>query len=159
MNEHTARTIDACCKIVATAAVVVGGIVGLSNYLSSRNHELYIRQAEAAKPALEERLKLCVDLTSASGTIATSTDPKEKAAATMEFERIYWGPFGLIESGNLSDTAAQMETCLEDSSRCPTNMSLQQLSRRLALMCRSSLGPNWGFPEFPKPGNVKFHVK
>jgi len=156
IGEGAARTIDASCKVVGTLGIVIGGLLGLSNYLSSREHELYVRQAEAAKPALEERLKLCVDLTSASGKVATATDPKERAIAQTEFEQIYWGPFGLVESGDASEAAEHMETCVEDSSKCEPNAQL--LSRRLALMCRTSVGPEWGYPPVPKAENLKVEV-
>lgn len=150
-----ARTIDAWCKIGATVGIVIGGLLGLSNYLSSRDHELYLRQAEASKPALQERLQLCVDLTTASGKTAVASDPKEQALAKKEFEQIYWGPFGLVEDGKVEQAAEDFDTCLQNTSKCNTNIQL--LSRRLSLMCRASLGPNWGFPEFPPsaPTNLR----
>jgi hypothetical protein len=146
-TEHRARTIDACCKMVATAGIIVGGLFGLINYLSSRDHELYIRQAEASKPAVQARLQLCMDLTTASGKAATTTNPEEQALAKKEFEQIYWGPFGLVKNSQVEQAAENFDICLRDSSKC--DPSVEVLSQRLSLMCRGSLGPNWGFPLAP----------
>jgi hypothetical protein len=148
MSADRARTIDAGCKILGTLGVLIGGFIGLFNYLSTREHESYVRELEARKPAFEERLNLCVNLTTAAGKAATSDNPKELKQAKKDFAAIVWGPLDLVGNGDISESAKQFNLCVESSSPCKE--SVTELSRDIALACRKSLGPNWGFGE-PNP--------
>jgi hypothetical protein len=151
-TEGRARTIDASCKIIGTAALVIGGLVGLVNYIITWRQELAVRRAEVSKPVLEERLQICVDLTAAAGQIAAATTADERALGKKQFEEIYWGRFSLVEGGGVELAAANLDRCLQDSTKC--DQSLQVLSRQLGRMCRMSLGPNWGFPGLGAPTNL-----
>jgi hypothetical protein len=145
LDESQARTIDARCKIFGTIAVVVGGMVGLVSYLDTRNNELNVRLLEASRPALEERLNLCVNLSTAAAKVATSDNSDEIKQAKKDFGAIFWGPLGLVESGDISASATEFNKCVEAVSPCKTSLPI--LSHNIALACRTSLGPNWGFPE------------
>jgi hypothetical protein len=132
-------------------------MVGLVSYLDARNNELNVRLLEASKPALEERLNLCVNLTTAAAKVATSENPDEVKQAKRDFGPIFWGPLGLAESGDISTSATEFNNCVEATSPCKG--SLTALSHNIALACRMSLGPNWGFPEPSAPtiGSIVTH--
>ncbi len=146
--EDTARKVDAYCKIAGTAALILGGLFGLVKYLQARNDEIEVRQEETQKAALDERLRICVDLTTATSKVATADNPEELKQAKKEFHAISLGPLGLVENGMVDNAATKFSVCADNPKSCVA--PIQELSREVALACRASLGPNWGFRE-PNP--------
>jgi len=156
-TEDRARTIDTACKVVATVAVVVGGFIGLVNYLSTRENEIFVRELEASKPALETRLNMCINISSAAATIATSENPQAVKDAKDRFEGIFWGPLGLIEDQRIIRGATAFDECLKDSSKCQS--PLRNLSHNISLSCGASLGKDWGFIVPSPPTNLRATVE
>src|SRR5260370_40608235 len=117
-DEAQARTIDAVCKIVTAAALVVAG--GWTAYSYTTNRTLQTRSAgiEAKKPFLQKQLDFYVDVSSIVAVLVNSKDPAELAKAKEHFWDLYWGPLRVFEDTRLRDSMDRMAQCLNKDPRC-----------------------------------------
>jgi hypothetical protein len=105
-------------------------------HLNGRANQLATQRLEAQKPLLEERLRLYVEATTATATIATSQNTSEAANAKERFWRLYRGPTHLVQDYRVSQSISEFSACLQDS-KCQS--SLAGLSENLARNCANSL--------------------
>jgi hypothetical protein len=152
LSDNLVRIVDVSSKLATALAVIIGAIVGVGKYVSTRSTELRINKLEAQKPVLQERLNVCLDVSSAAAMIATSDDDNEVAEAKRSFWKLYWGPLGITGDLRVYGAATRFAACLNDQSKC--SPSIKELSWGLALNCRTSLGADWGML-VPPPTNLK----
>ncbi len=153
MDAATSRFWSAIFAAVTTVALVVGGIYSVVQYFDSRKKDrdsrdkdrltyefqAKVAEFEARKPFYSKQLDLCAEASSAAATLATSEDPKKKQVAQNEFWRLYWGPLGITEGGEVSGAMVSFGDCL--NGRC--GKPLKFLSLEIAHRCRQEISTNW----------------
>jgi hypothetical protein len=137
ISEDWARTIGCITSAVTTLAIVVGGGWTLYQYLDNRKYQLETARFESIKPMYEQRLRLYIEVTSAAGIIASNKNEADVAKAREEFLKLYYGPIGLVEDGQVSFATRDFAACLADGPKCESQMT--SLSTKLTRACAGSL--------------------
>jgi hypothetical protein len=106
------------------------------------------RKIEATKPFLERQLKLYTEASQVAATIATTADARERSKATRRFWELYWGELALVENQEVETAMVAFGDAL---GRSAPQAALQQLSLRLARVCRISLDRSWGIHAWTSP--------
>jgi hypothetical protein len=140
MSEERARFIDAGCKLLAVVGVIIGGGWTLYTYLHARADEARTASLEARKPFQAQRLDLYIRATAAAATLATTTDPTERAKAEKDFWNLYWGPLSIVEDQQVEASMVRLGRCIR-LKECEKPMQLLALD--LDHDCRASLAEGW----------------
>lgn len=116
--------------------------------------ERRLRDREFMKPLWEKQLATYFEASEAAATIATTSDPNERARAENKFWMLYEGPLIIIESPAVAVAMKTFGSALSaqtNQSPKPTK-DLRDLSRELASAFQESLieGANLRLDEFRK---------
>ena len=124
------------------------------------------RTFESQRPYREKQIELYFEASRAASTIATSSNPQEKAAAEAKFWNLYWGPLSVVEDTLIVDSSqgSEVEKAMVIFGRCsmlsgsdPRNYTdsqttfnrcssseLKQVSLCLAHTVRDAIHSTWG---------------
>ena len=160
MDEATSRFWTTIFAGITAFGLIGGGFYTLWQYLDGRKKDIqnqtnynatYTFQVEVARmgaraPFNAKRLDLCSDASAAAATIGTTKDPKLKQKAIEDFWRLYWGPLGIVEGGDVAGAMVEFGKCLNRS--CD---DLRGLALAVAHSCRKevSAGFELGLPTVP----------
>jgi hypothetical protein len=135
ISEPWTRTITCIGGVVATFALILGGGFSLYQYFQNRAYQLQTQRFEAVRPFFEERLKMYLEITNLTGTIATSKNDADVGKAKERFLEILYGPANLVVDGDVSVAMSHFRQCMDDS-KC-TNLPI--LSSNLSNLCSNSV--------------------
>ncbi|SRR6266481_3426578 len=149
MSEDSARFWSVVFGGITAIGLIAGGAYTLVQFLDSRVKDREAKDKEAAtyalqtataklearKPSYSKHLDLCSEASVAAATIATTKDPQKKKTATEDFWRLYWGPLGMVEEGEVEQAMIAFGKCLNKD----CEQSLRNLSLSLAHGCRAEV--------------------
>ena len=141
MDEGTARFWTTIFGGITALGLVAGGLYSLVQYLDSREKDRQTLALQIAVSRLAARqtfnnshLDLCTQAASAAGTIATGMDQQKVRAATDDFWRLYWGPLGIVEGGDVAREMVLFGECLQQKCEGKKSLALQ-----IAHACRTEV--------------------
>jgi len=126
-------TIESSAKVAATIIAISGFLFGVWKFAEESERGF-------RKPYWEKSISLYFEATSATATIASTTDETERSAAINDFWRLYWGPLVLVEDNQVSAEMIKYGNCLKND--C-SPADLKRLSFSLAKAARQSLAETW----------------
>ena len=145
-----ARTVDVFGRLAQTLAVVIGVIISVMSYTTSRRAEAIASQHEASRSFLELRQKYYLDTVRTVATLANGdTGSEEYKTAAKRFRDLYLGEMCLVE-------AADVEDCMVDFAKSKADLSdLDDMAKddprfialNLSHALRDSLAKSWNLPE------------
>jgi hypothetical protein len=139
ITEHRGRTIDAWCKIIATAAIVVGGTWTAASYLINRSDTAKSASIEARKPVFEKQLETCLSAVKLANTAAGAST--EAAQAQIDFEALFRSTITVVADQNVYVPASNFSDCLSNAA-CKGELAARAYN--LALGCSKSVSERWG---------------
>jgi hypothetical protein len=148
VQEQIDMTLESAVKLLSILGAVVAFGWGVFQYVKNEERQAESRRVEATKPFLERQLKLYTEATQATAMIATSEDPKDRAAAEKRFWSLYWGELALVEDKGVEAAMVAFGRGLSEGAPAE---EIKRLSLRLARACRDSLALSWGVKEWQRP--------
>jgi hypothetical protein len=162
LTEDEARFWSTLFGGITALGLVFGGIYSLVQFLDTRaagesnlRMQLANTEFEAKKPFFQRQLELC-ELASSDAAVLSTQDGRPKAdiqKAREDFDRLYWGPLGIVEDPNVESMMIQMRSCLDGT--CASDAARQQYSLRLAHACRDLVSQSWKIQLEPLTGGAK----
>jgi hypothetical protein len=147
-GERIDVTLESAVKLLSILGAVVTFGWGVFQFVKNEERQAESRRVEATKPFLERQLRLYTEATQATATIATSGNPKERAAAQKRFWSLYWGELALVEDKGVEAAMVEFGRALNEAASAE---EIKRLSLRLAHACRDSLAVSWGVREWQRP--------
>ncbi|HWZ43447.1 MAG TPA: hypothetical protein VNW97_08205, partial [Candidatus Saccharimonadales bacterium] len=160
MSEGSARFWGVVFGGITAVGLIAGGAYTLFQFLDSRAKDREAKEKEAATYALQvataqvearmpsysRHLNLCSEAVTYAATIATTKDAKKRKAAEEDFWRLYWGPLGIVEEGEVERAMIAFGKCLNKD----CEQSLRTLSLALAHGCRAEVSRHFEL-NLPQP--------
>lgn len=162
LTEDEARFWSTLFGGITAMGLVFGGIYSLVQFLDTRsaaesNLKLQLANAEfeAKKPFFQRQLELCELAASDAAVLSTQEGrPKADIQKTREdFDRLYWGPLGIVEDQNVESMMIQTRSCLDGE--CDNDAARQQYALKLAHACRDLISQSWKIGLKPLTGGGK----
>ena len=94
--------------VVATVAIVAGGIWGVWQYREEGEKQRAAQRFEAAKPFLQRQQDLCFEASDSASALAIATDPDHVAKALERFWQLYYGSLRIVEDTGANSVAESM---------------------------------------------------
>lgn len=94
--------------VVATVAIVAGGIWGVWQYREEGEKQRAAQRFEAAKPFLQRQQDLCFEASDSASALAIATDPDHVAKALERFWQLYYGSLRIVEDTGPNSVAESM---------------------------------------------------
>ena len=163
MSEDSARFWSIVFGGITAIGLISGGAYTLVQFLDSRAKDREAKEKETAtyglqvatahlearKPSYSKHLDLCSEASTAAATIATTKDSRKRKAAEEDFWRLYWGPLGMVEEGEVEGAMIAFGKCL--NKEC--DQSLRTLSLAVAHGCRAEVSRHFDL-NLPPPSNL-----
>jgi hypothetical protein len=156
LTEDAARFWSTIFGGITAIGLVLGGLYSLVQFLDTKsaaqsNLSLQLANAkfEAEKPFFQRQLELC-ELATSDAAVLSTQEGRAKAdvqKAFEDFQRLYWGPLGIVEDPNVEDIMVQTLSCLKGG--CSTDGERQQHALRLAHACRDLVAKSWNIELSP----------
>ena len=132
LSEEGHRFLDLALKVIAAVAFIAPLWFGYAQW--TRTAEL-----ETRKPYLEKQLDACLALSDAAGTMATNPNSNDVAAATIMFEKLFWGRIAIFDNGPIY---AAGEAFRAAANKHP-QPDLRKLAEAIAHRCKDLLRASW----------------
>jgi len=94
--------------VVATVAIVAGGIWGVWQYREEGEKQRAAQRFEAAKPFLQRQQDLCFEASDSASALAIATDAEHVAKALERFWQLYYGSLRIVEDTGPDSVADNM---------------------------------------------------
>jgi len=132
VNENSHRFWDLLIKGGAAVAFILPLSIG---YLQSQR----TADLESRKPYLVKQLDVCIAITDAAGTIATSATPEDITKATEAFDRLFWGSLAIFDNGPIYEAGKVFGAAARQRPR----PDLRPLAEDLAHRCKDLTRASW----------------
>ena len=151
MTEETHRQWDTAIKILGFAGVIVGGIVGITQFHDQREREITqfaeTKEREFYSQFWNERLRLYVKTLDTAAKISTATSLVESTVPRAEFWTLFDGSMAVVQDQavdaaihEFADQVRKVES--EEISHKDLGIHSYQLGR----VCYDSLKNSWNKP-------------
>ena len=162
LTEDEARFWTTIFGGITAMGLVFGGIYSLVQFLDTRsaaesNLKLQLANAEfeAKKPFFQRQLELC-ELATSDTSVLSTQEGRPKAdvqKAREDFDRLFWGPLGIVEDQNVESMMVETRSCLDGE--CASDAARQQYALKLAHACRDLVSQSWKIQLEPLTGGGK----
>ncbi len=172
MSEDAARFWNCLFSAITAIALLGGGLYTLKKYFDAREKDaksfafqVTVAQAEAQKQYYAKVLDLCIEVTTATSTIATFPDGPKRRRALADFKLLHYGPEGIIEDTALRRAMFELEECLQSGCGVPgqpdEKNDMLRLSHNIASSCGNEIirGMNVGQLVEAPTGLIVGHVQ
>lgn len=131
MSDAAYRRWDLALKTASAAGFLAAALISYSQYLDTARREL-------RRPFLEQRLAVCVDVTTRAAAIVTEPQPAAERAAREALERLYWGPLAIFDNKAVADAIESFRNAMQGG-KTPD----RRLAERIAHACRDLMQASW----------------
>jgi hypothetical protein len=131
MSDTSQRSWDLWLKTASAAGFLIAALISYNQYLDTARREL-------RRPFLEQRLAICVDVSTQAATIVTESQPAADRAAREALEKLYWGPLAIFDNKAVADAVEMFRSAMQDGKK-PDH----KLAERIAHACRDLMQASW----------------
>jgi hypothetical protein len=123
--------------VVATVAIVAGGIWGVWQYREEGEKQRAAQRFEAAKPFKQRQQDLCFEASDSASALAIATDAEHVAKALERFWQLYYGSLRIVEDtgpDSVADSMVKFGNLLQGLPHDPAGLAaLEPGARKLAM--------------------------